>query len=197
VARGQKGRPRKPGKRNKSGRLLSSIPRDNGTDQAILRRDMFGENGADAIGRAFVIGALGTGTIARDRLAFARGMYADYWQWSPLANYRCALDKSPVGSSEPTAERIEAMKRRDARLTRNLERARKAGHAEYRAFEQLVIDINPDSGPSWLDGLCMLHFLRTLLPDLKPRPEDSTAVARSLRALDAAMGIVADMREAA
>lgn len=197
MARGQKGRPRKPGKRNKSDRLISSIPRDNGTDQAILRRSMFGENGADAIGRAYVIGALGTGTLARDRLAFARGIYADYWQWSPLAGYRCALDKSPVGSSEPTPERIAAMKRRDDRLNRHLDRARSVGRPEYQAFEQLAIDPNPDCGPSWLDGLCMMYFLRSLLPDLKPRAEDATAINRALRALDAAMGMVGELKEAA
>lgn len=187
-----KGRPRKAGKRNKSGRLVSTAARDYGTDATMTRKAMFGENGCDAIGRAYVIGALGSGSLARDRLGFARALYGQYWAHIAQGGYRCALDQTPRGgnSASPTPEQHARQIERERRLNDQLADARSAGVAEYRAFSELVIDPMPDSGPAWLDRLCAGYFLSGLFGKVT-LPEDMTALRRALRSMDCAMGVTA------
>jgi hypothetical protein len=151
-----RGRPRKSGKRNGSGRLIAPQTRDYGTDAAQARRDIFGENGCDAIGRAYTIGALGTGHIATDRLRIARQIFAWYWPSVGMPGYRCALNQEPRGHSpEITPEQHQEDLVTERKMNAKLADARKCGHEAYRAFDQLVIDVNPDCGPDWLDLLYM------------------------------------------
>ena len=149
-----RGRPRKSGKRTKSGRLITPQTRDYGTEAAQMRRDIFGENGCDAIGRAYTIGALGQGHIATDRLRIARQIFAWYWPSVGMPGYTCALNQEPRGHSpEITPEQHREQLERERRMNARLAEARKCGHEAYRAFDQLVIDVNPDCGPDWLDLL--------------------------------------------
>lgn len=192
-----RGRPRKSGKRTKSGRLISERLRDNGTDAAQMRRDIFGENGCDAIGRAYTIGALGIGDIAKDRLTIARQLFAWYWPSMNLPGYRCPLNREPVGHSEaPSVEQHREQVERERRMNAKLEAARKTGHQGYHAFDQLVIDVNPDSGPAWLDLLVMEWAFSKTLPVAKA--DWSTALwnahkqlGMAVKALDAAGGLSA------
>lgn len=183
-----RGRPRKSGKRTKSDRLITPQTRDNGTEAAQARRDIFGENGCDAIGRAYTIGVLGQGHIATDRLRIARQLFAWYWPSVGMPGYTCALNQEPRGHSpEITPEQHREQLERERRMNARLAEARKCGHEAYRAFDQLVIDVNPDCGPDWLD-LLVMHWRN-------PQPETIALLGArkrmklALQALDAAGGL--------
>lgn len=92
-----KGRPRKSGKRTKSGRLISPIVK--GSDRAEERKALFGQDAMDAIGRAYRAGLLGEGDQAKDRLSIGRRYAQAYHAEYSITRYRCALDTSPRGFS--------------------------------------------------------------------------------------------------
>ena len=151
---GKAGRPRKSGKRTKSGRLITDTRFDHGSEAAQARRSVFGDDGCDAIGRAFVAGLLGQGQTAKDRKSMARLIYAQYWPTINVPGYRCGLNQETGGfAPTPTVEQHREDYEREQRLTKRLEAARQCGHDTYRAFSQLVIDQHFDSGPDWLDLL--------------------------------------------
>lgn len=153
------GRPRKQGKRTKSGRLSEAIEarRDAGTDQAQCRRAVFKGNGYDAIGRAFESGLLGwendrPSGEAHIRLATARAIAAAYWPMLSVGALRCTLgdNNGGGGNGDPARERW---------LTDKLRKADSMGQRSRRAFDELVIDPMPDEGPVWLDRLiARVHF---------------------------------------
>lgn len=169
---GRAGRPRKAGKRYDNGKLVYEPKRIPPNDKAALAQAMFGQNGTDAIGRAYEAGLLGTGNEAKQLLDAARKIAKLYWRAYQVGPIRCALSDSAGGSlDEPDHERI---KRQEAWLSDVLRAVDRMGVRTH--FDALVIDLNPDAGPSWLDRLiwCSQH----------KRPGANDDYAKLIAALD-------------
>lgn len=163
-----RGRKRKQGKRTPSGQLSrkGAVRYDHGTERAQAIRAIYGGNASDAIGRAYEMNMLGPkdSQDAKDMLAAARKLAATYWQWYEVGGVESTLGKqvkpervandteaAPVLTDQEKQERDEA---RERRMTEQLKEV-----AEYRpAFDELAIDIHPDSGPAWLDRLIADRF---------------------------------------
>jgi hypothetical protein len=148
-----KGRNRKAGKRTRSGQLsragMPSARIDRGNDRAELRTSLYGTNGTDAIGRAFERGLLGTGNDAKAMLDTARAIHRAYWASYQTGPIRCALADRTGGQ----AREGEHDRKREQWLNAMLVTAERGGRPVRVLFDQLVIDINPDCGPSWLDRI--------------------------------------------
>lgn len=159
------GRKRSTGKRHPSGRLVQRTKDDRGTPEIQARRRRYaGETGdpqqtVDAIGRAYC-----AGLVTADQRDAARRFAALYWQKLPAPNPISSLYKNmvqglveemPAGTDRQAI--VEDADARDIRQERALniilKRLNAMGHHIRRAFDELVIDHNPDSGPPWLDRL--------------------------------------------
>jgi hypothetical protein len=166
------GRKARAGKRTASGRLsrAGAMPAfDKGTEHAQAMTALYGQDGSDAIGRAFRSGLLGEGSEAKALLDLARTVAKAYWTAYETGRYTCAdIDH-------------ERIKRREVWLTGAMDAVTRLGVR--RAFNQLVIDPNPDSGPSWLDALC--YAKRQGKP---ADPGDATSLRKALEGLDAIGG---------
>jgi hypothetical protein len=139
-----RGRNRKAGKRTKSGQLSrAGQPRfDKGSDKASDKFALYGTDGSDALGRAFVHGLLGEdGIVLRDT---GRAVARAYWPMLGTGRISCTLGAKTGQGSEGNLEREQW-------LTATLRRIDSMGRDRRRAFDQLAIDINPDTGPDWLD----------------------------------------------
>lgn len=149
-----KGRNRKAGKRTKTGRLsragMPSVRVDRGNPVTELKTMLYGPNGSDAIGRAFERGLLGAGSEAKTMLDTARAIHRAYWAWYVNGPIRCALADRGGGSS---SEDITRERRQEAWLNAMLKTAERGGRPCRVLFDQLVVDINPDQGPAWLDRI--------------------------------------------
>lgn len=149
-----KGYKRKTGKRTKSGRLsragVSPVRIDRGSERAQAMRELYGDNCSDAIGRAFERGLLGSGTEAKSMLDTARAIHRAYWSNYANGPVRCALADRNGAAVRDDEERE---RRQEAWLTQMLKIAARGGHTVRVLFDQLVVDINPDCGPLWLDRL--------------------------------------------
>lgn len=152
-----KGRPRKSGAR-KNGRLVPAFANDRGTPERQAMRDLLRDpiQGADAIGRAYVFGLLGTGDCATDRLNGARSIARKYW-WYISAHNGAHLHDS-IGALQEGEGGPARDPQRDAAREKSLIGAldlikETGGHDCRRAFDHLVIDLNPDAGPAWLDRI--------------------------------------------
>lgn len=149
---GKRGRPRKAGKRTTGNRpsragIEPNIVKPNLVTAAKV--EMFGNHGADAIGRAYAAGLLGEGSDAKRLLDIGRRMHVAYWCELP-GGYRCALDVRLPSSGEESADRAAYVKRQNAWLNERLD-VLKRMHDHRRAFDGLCIDPHPDDGPQWLD----------------------------------------------
>ena len=148
-----RGRKRKIAIREKSGRpSRKGLPRitiDKGTERAQEKLAAFGTEGSDPIGRAYMAGLLGDDAdVLRDT---ARKIFRAYWPMLEVGRYNCTLNDRLSGANDNfDAERIKA---REQWLNTVLDAVNRIGRTERRLFDQLVIDINPDSGPTWLDSL--------------------------------------------
>ncbi len=146
------GRKRKKGPRTKSGQLSRKgvLPRiDRGTEITEAKIAMYGSNGSDAIGRAYMAGMLGED--AKPLLDTARKVSRIYWQSYEVGPIRCTTGGTSGGGNEPDHERI---KRQEEWLNDKL------GQISTRSiFDALVIDVNPDRGPAWLDRLLVAKRL--------------------------------------
>lgn len=155
MGRGSKtGRKPKTGKRAPSGRLSRAkdcvMPiYDRGTERTQMMRAFYGEQGSDAIGRAYQAGLLGEGSEAKALLDTARRIANAYWQAFSTGSYQCALGDRSFGSVASLDH--EKIKRREIWLSQCLDTVNRMGVR--RQFDQLVIDVNPDCGPSWIDSL--------------------------------------------
>jgi hypothetical protein len=151
----RRGRKRKQGKRTRSGQLSrAGKPNrpafDKGTDFAQLKNSVFGTDGTDAIGRAYQMGLLGE---HGDELKIAaRAIFRAYWPLFGQGRIKSciAADRGRFGQStgNPVLE-----KRREDWIGEIITIRDSYPIEHSRAFDQLVIDINPDSGPLWLDRL--------------------------------------------
>jgi hypothetical protein len=110
---------------------------------------LYGPDGADAIGRAYRAGLLGEGNEAKALLDLARKVSNLYWRAYATGTYQCALADRTHGSvADLNHERI---KRGEEWLAESLAIVARMGIRS--TFDQLVIDVNPDSGPDFLDRL--------------------------------------------
>ena len=107
----------------------------------------------DALGRAFCAGLLGEGDRAERLLTAGRKVAAQYWRvyGFPTSDSLAKLQpQNPFAASDPALEKI----REDA-LNVALALVGARGRDVRRAFDHLVIDINPDAGPAWLDRIVL------------------------------------------
>lgn len=151
---GKAGRKQKPGRRTKSGRLSrAGIDRNvKGNERAQAVSVLYGQNGTDAIGRAFECGLIGQGAEAKALLDTARKMFNLYWRAYEVGPIGCTLgDQSGGGGGEIDHAKV---KRQEEWLNDCRVCVRKMGPTVSRAFDELVIDPMPDYGPLWLDRLC-------------------------------------------
>ena len=159
MARG--GRKRKEGKRQPNGQPYREPRYDKGCEgvqrrQALYARTPEGEgdrfdssNTFDAIGRAWSAHLLGSNADAKRDAG--RKIAAQYWRVygfatpDSLARFQPSTD---YGVPDAAIDKI----REDA-LNDALDMVRGYGRDVRTAFDQLVIDMNPDSGPPWLDRI--------------------------------------------
>lgn len=148
---GKAGRKRKAGKRTPSGQL-SRATFDHGTERVQAMQALYGQDGADAIGRAYRSGLLGEGSEAKSLLDTARRLSNVYWRAYEVGPIGCTLgDQSGGGTGQIDHDKV---KRQETWLNDSRICVRKMGDKVSRAFDQLVIDPMPDKGPPWLDRLC-------------------------------------------
>lgn len=148
-----KGRKRKAGRRTPSGRLsrAGQVKRIAGNDRAEAVKLLYGTNGTDPIGRAYERGLLGSGQDAKAMLDTARAIFRAYWAAYANGPIRCTLaDRNSGASIDEDGER-EA--RVEQWLHEMLATANAGGPPSRKLFDELVIDINPDEGPPWMDRL--------------------------------------------
>lgn len=154
---------KRKGNRSKSGRLRNREPRIVTACEGVLRRQAIYAKPAnddkgpdmsqtyDAIGRAWSAGLLGQGDRAKELLDGGRKIAARYWAVfgfgtpDSLARFQPSDSKGP---SDPERE-----KRQADWLNGCLSRVAGLGRGHRVAFDALVIDMNPDSGPHFLDAL--------------------------------------------
>ena len=148
-----RGRKRKTGKRERNGRASrAGIARhDKGNPVTERKMELYGVNGSDAIGRAYEAGLLGDKGQAKPLLDTARAISRAYWAWYINGPIRCTLaDRTSGAGIDGDADRE---RKQEQWLDRMLKIAGPMGFERRRAFDELVIDPQPDSGPSWLDSL--------------------------------------------
>lgn len=160
-----RGRKRKLGKREKNGRIQRTpeIRYDKGTERAQAMQALYGPDGADAIGRAFRAGLLGEGSDAKAMLDMARSIANAYWQAYEVGPYSSTLADRSSGSTASILP--DKARRREKWLSGCLDTVKALGASQRRSFYQLVIDVNPDHGPLWLDRLCFAHRCKTMMAD--------------------------------
>lgn len=149
------GRKPKQGKRTESGRLsragMPAVTFDKGTERTQAMQALYGPDGSDAIGRAYRAGLLGEGSEAKAILDTARKISNAYWVAYETGRYQNPLADRTHGSTVNLDH--ERIKRREIWLSECLSFVKHMGPQVRRAFDQLVIDVNPDSGPQWLEHL--------------------------------------------
>jgi hypothetical protein len=124
---------------------------DKGSEHAQAMQALYGQDGCDAIGRAYRAGLLGEGNDAKALLDMARAISNAYWSAYEVGGFRSPIaDKTHGGGGPVDHERV---KRREIWLNESLSDVARMGPHIRRAFNQLVIDVNPDCGPMWLDQL--------------------------------------------
>lgn len=150
-----KGQPK--GTRSASGRKRDRTPARAVANIGIVRRrELYrvadnNTDTCDAIGRAYTAGLLGTGEPAMNMLLAGRKIAAAYWRvyGFPTADSLARFQpQHGAGPADPETE-----KRREDALNASIAKVQACGRDVRRAFDQLVIDMNPDSGPAWLDAI--------------------------------------------
>jgi hypothetical protein len=145
----KRGRPRKNGRREPNGRLARAEPSIiRGNERAQARLALYGQDGIDAIGRAYTRGLLGS--EAKQLLDTARAIARAYWAWYEIGPYACPLGNRTGSSIHRDEEREQ---RQEEWLRSQLAIRDRFGFDKRRLFDQLVINVNPDEGPAWLDRL--------------------------------------------
>lgn len=180
-----KGRKRKAGKRTKSGQLsrAGQVRFDHGTERAQAMQALYGNDGCDAIGRAYQAGLLGQGSDAKAMLDTARRLSNAYWAAYGTGRIRCTLaDRTDGGSGLDCPEKAQ---RREEWLSGCLDALNRLGVLHRRFFDNLVIDINPDQGPGWLDRLCYAHRTRSMMIE----PADAQALSLAIEGLSELAGV--------
>lgn len=140
-----KGRPRKQGRRDSKGKLRPIIMPDRGNERTAAKREMFGTDGGDAIGRAYRAGLLGED--GQRLMQTARSIHRAYWPMFGVGAVGCTLgDRVGGGDGDDSIDR-------ERWLTKTIFSIDAMGRNHRRAFDELVLDFWPDYGPAWLDKL--------------------------------------------
>ncbi len=177
------GRKRKPGKRTESGRASRAgyVPLfDRGTDRTQAMQALYGQDGSDALGRAYKSGLLGEGDEAKAMLDTGRRIANAYWQAYSTGGYSCPLGERTFGNTADIDH--ERVKRRELWLAGVLASIK---IADRRVFDQLVIDVNPDNGPPWLDQMIWVNRQNVGRKEHEKLTQDARNAAVLSRALDA------------
>lgn len=145
-------RPRKAGKRTKSGRLSRGPSNfDKGTERAQAMIALYGPDGCDAIGRAYQAGLLGQGNDAKALLDMARKVSRLYWRAYETGAVKSCIADSNFGAIVDIDH--ARVKQQEEWLSESLKLVNSMGRNVRRSFDQLVVDVNPDHGPPWVDAL--------------------------------------------
>jgi hypothetical protein len=142
----KRGRPRKSGPRTASG-APTRAKVDRGNPRTAAKYERFGSDGSDAIGRAYRANLLGH--HGKALLDASRAIFRAYWPMLEVGRNSCTLADRGGGTRIET----ERDKARETWLLSKVRGVDAMGHDIRRAFDELVIDVNPDSGPPWLDRL--------------------------------------------
>lgn len=181
---GRAGRKRKSGTREANGRIKRApraISYDRGTNTTQAKHSVYGTDGSDAIGRAYVAGLLGEdGLNLRNA---GRAIFHAYWPMFGVGAERsCLGDQSGGGMIHDPIDMDERQRMidRERRLTETLAMidALDKTLRTRRAFDQLCININPDCGPSFLDSI-IWHKTRGKQPPV----EHEQSLALAIKAL--------------
>lgn len=138
------GRKRKEGRRDAKGKLRPINMPDRGNDRTAAKREKFGTDGGDAIGRAYRSGLLGED--GQRLMQTARSIHRAYWPMFGVGAVGCALGDRSGGGGQGNLER-------ERWVVKTVLRIDKMGRDHRKAFDELVLDFNPDFGPNWLDRL--------------------------------------------
>lgn len=181
----KRGRKRKNGvKRTKSGRISRSVVNfDKGTERAQAMQALYGNDGCDAIGRAYQAGLLGQGSDAKALLDMARSLANAYWAAYGTGRITSAIGDKTGGGTCPISP--DKARQREEWLNASLDRVNRLGRTQRRFFDALVIDVNPDSGPLFLDRLCFAHRCKRMMIE----PTDAQALEYALEALAMLAGV--------
>jgi len=187
------GRKRKQGvKRTAKGRIsraADAIIYDRGSQRTADKFSVYGVDGSDAIGRAFHHGLLGDdGLMLRNA---ARKLHRAYWPMLAVGREKSCLGLDIHGAAANDDLLAQGERQfkidRERRLTDTLRKVDRMGSAIRRSFDQLVIDINPDCGPAWLDALIWVAKRNAGRKETEPRlaadPAHEQALGRALEAL--------------
>ena len=181
-----RGRKKKQGKRTPSGQLSRAQPKavtfDKGSDRTQLKFSVYGSDGSDAIGRAYVMGLLGDNGLELRNLA--RKIHRAYWPMFAVGREKSCLgldiNGQAVNDNLLDADERAYKINRERKLTDTLRSVQRMGHQHKQAFSDLCIEIMPDCGPKWLDALIWAKEHR-----VPPDPAHTQALARAIEALEA------------
>ncbi len=176
-------RTRKSGKRTKSGRLSrpAAARRVTGNDRVEAKKLLYGQEGVDAIGRAWRMGLLGEPAEARDLVMAARTIARRYRIMFEHGRIRCALNQS-IGGGEEHEDEVKRQRQMVRRLLILDQRP--------ASFDELVLDHYPDTGPAWLDRLILAKRHAERLPNNWERANngiDGKRLRAAIKALKAVM----------
>jgi len=151
MARG--GRPRKQGKRDAKGKLRPIVMPDRGNERTAAKFAAYGSDGADAIGRAYRSGLLGSEEVGKPLLDAARKFkQAHRRSGVVVGDVQCPLNQDRGGVMYVDHD-PESSRRREQRMFDSLWAAGSRASMASNAFYGLVVAEHPDSGPDWLDRL--------------------------------------------
>lgn len=119
---------------------------DRGSERTMAMQALYGPDGSDALGRAYRAGLLGEGSDAKALLDTGRRIANAYWQAYATGSYKCPLGARTHGNIADMDH--EKIKRREEWLRDCLAKVK-----HRTQFDALVIDVNPDSGPEYLDRI--------------------------------------------
>lgn len=182
----KRGRKRKPGNRTPSGQLSRAKPKqvtfDKGSDRTQDKFSVYGPDGADAIGRAYVKDLLGDNGLELRNLA--RKIHRAYWPMLAVGREKSCLgldiNGQAVNDNLLDPEEREYKIKREKRLTDTLRTVERMSRQHRKAFDDLCIEINPDTGPAWLDKLIWAKQ-----HGKTPDRADAQALERAIEALKA------------
>lgn len=143
------------------------VRRDAGTDAAQRKRELYGTDGCDAIGRAYRSGLLGED--GQRLLQTGRSVNRAYW-----AAYGQFGLTSPLGTKIGAANDDDNSLARERWLNATIREIDGMGREYRKAFDELCLDFHPDYGPHWLDRLIAKE----------PRATDWSSLAKALEVLD-------------
>jgi len=158
------GRKRKEGRRDAKGKLRPIIMPDRGNERTAEKREKFGTDGGDAIGRAYRSGLLGED--GQRLMQTARSFHRAYWPMFGIGQVGCTLGDRTGGGGDGSVEG-------ERWVIKTVRKVDSLGRDHRKAFDELVLDFNPDYGPDWLDR----HI------ENQQRPSDADTLGRAIRVL--------------